>query len=398
MRTTRREALTTLAAITAGCTRREPSAEPAKKAASLPLSEFAPKSMLVVPETKVEKARHPVIDIHTHISWLTAEGVGHQLALSGKRYYLAPAEEIAKVMDGLNILGMANVTGGYGASLQEGVDNYDRKFPGRFFTLVEPMFDQVSQPRYATMQGDAVEEAHKQGAKGLKILKSLGMYLRENVTEGPLVKVDDPRFNPMWEACGALKMPVAIHVTDPAAFFYQADRFNERYEEMHQHPDWDFSGKDYPPKMEVLEARNRLLARHPKTQFLGLHVSNWPEDLGLVSQWMDKYPNLWVEIGARIAELGRQPRMARKFFEKYQDRILFGTDIFTRGKKAADMASLGRIYPIYYRFLETEDEYFNYSPGAVGGSGRWRIYGLGLPDKILRKVYNENSKRLLGLA
>ena len=231
----------------------------------------------------------------------------------------------------------------------------------------------------------------------MKILKTLGLYLRQGVTSGPLVKIDDPRFDPMWEACGALKMPVAIHVSDPEAFFLSTDRFNERYEELINHPDWSFHGKDFPSNRELLEARNRVFARHPKTQFIALHVGNNAENLPYVSESLDRFPHMSVEIAARIGELGRQPRAARKFFEKYQDRILFGTDAVPHGTETPQQIYGDELYQIYYRFLETEDEYFDYAPAPVPPQGRWRIYGLGLPEKILLKVYMGNAARLLGI-
>src|SRR5262249_7707579 len=162
-------------------------------------------------------------------------------------------------------------------------------------------------------------KAHQAGARGLKVLKSLGLVVREKFTSGPLIKVDDRRFDPMWEACAAHDMPVAIHTSDPEAFFTPIDRFNERFEELNPPPDWSFHGKDYPSDRELQEARFRVLARHPKTQFVVLHVAN-AENLGYVSENMQKYPNMWVEFGARIGELGRQPRASRKFFDRFQDR------------------------------------------------------------------------------
>jgi predicted TIM-barrel fold metal-dependent hydrolase len=221
--------------------------------------------------------------------------------------------------------------------------------------------------------------------------------LRENITTGRLVKIDDPRFDPMWEVCGALKMPVAIHISDPEAFFLPIDRFNERYEELNNHPDWSFYARDFPSNTELLEARNRVFARHPRTQFIALHVGNNAENLAYVSECMDRFPNMTVELAARIGELGRQPRTSRRFFEKYQDRILFGTDAVPRGTQTPQQTFGEKLYEIYFRFLETEDEYFDYAPSPVPPQGRWRIYGLSLPETILRKVYQENAARLLGL-
>jgi hypothetical protein len=368
----------------------------ATKGEPLDLSEFQPKSMLQVPETTVERARFPVIDIHTHLCWSAKSEKG--VSMVEEREFLAPPEELLEVMDRRNIQAMVNLTGGYGEGLRDAVQKYDAKHPGRFYTFMEPWYTRANEPGYPKFQGEAVGQAHGDGARGMKILKALGLYLRENITTGELVKVDDMRFDAMWEACGALNMPVTIHVSDPVAFFLPIDRSNERFEELNNHPDWSFYGEDFPSKAELLEARNRVFARHPRTQFIGLHVGNLPENLAQVGEWLDRHPNFHVELGARIGELGRQPRTARKFFEKYQDRILFGTDAVPHGDEYPQQVFGDELYQIYYRFLETEDEYFDYAPAPVPPQGRWRIYGLGLPDGILRKVYQENAKRLLGLS
>ncbi len=209
------------------------------------------------------------------------------------------------------------------------------------------------------------------------------------------MKVDDARFDPMWDACGQLGIPVAIHVSDPIAFFLPTDRFNERYEELNNHPDWSFYDHDFPSNAEILEARNRVFARHPNTQFIALHVGNFAENLENVSENLDHFPNMTVDIAARIGELGRQPRTSRKFFEKYQDRILFGTDATPNAHEFPQQIYNDKLYEIYFRFLETDDEYFDYAPSKVPPQGRWRIYGLELPDSILKKIYTENAARLL---
>jgi len=399
MKLRRRDLLSAVAgspvlAVAAGCGTKKTEAPPAEpQKPSLQLMDFQPKSALVVPETKVEKARFPVIDIHTHLCWSKKSENG--VPLVPEREYLMPPEELLQVMDRRNIKTLVNVTGGYGEGLKDAVRKYDAKFPGRFITFTEPMYDRANDPNYPKLQADAIGQAHKDGAKGLKLLKTLGLYLRENITSGALVKIDDPRFDPMWEACGALNMPVAIHVSDPVAFFTPIDRFNERWEELANHPDWSFYGKDFPKRDELLEARNRVIARHPKTKFIGLHIANYSENLAIVGQWFDKYPNLYAELGARIGELGRQPRAARKFFEKYQDRLIFGTDAVPHGDEYPQQVYGDLLYQIYYRFLETEDEYFDYAPAAIPPQGRWRIYGLGLPEGILRKIYHDNAARLL---
>ena len=356
----------------------------------LRLSDFEPRSMLRVKETRVERPKFPVIDFHTHLSW--SPGPGKE----GGPEFPARPEEILPVMQRKNIRMMLNLTGGRGPVLEEVLRVWHKPYPDKFLVFTEPWWNKVADPNYPKLQADEIERAHRAGARGLKVLKTLGLYLRENVTTGPLIKVDDRRFDPMWEVAGALKMPVAIHTSDPEAFFLPIDRFNERWEELHAHPDWSFYGKDFPSSRELHEARNRVMARHPKTQFVCLHMAI-AEDLGTVSEWMDRYPNMWVEFGARIGELGRQPRTARRFFEKYQDRILFGTDAVPHGHEYPQQIFCDELYEIYYRFLETEDEYFDYAPARIPPQGRWKIYGLGLPDSILRKIYHDNAVRLLGL-
>lgn len=375
---------------------------PAPKAPPIALTEFEPRSALHASETKVQRARHPVIDVHSHLTSSNGpESVRH----------LDPAAaNLLQVMDAVGLRTMVNLTGGRGKGLAESVERYDRGHPGRFVSFTEPAWSRASEPGYAAFQADQIKAAKQAGARGVKVLKTLGLYLRDSAgagaaggpdaakMKGPLVKVDDPRFDPMWEACGALGMPVAIHVADPEAFFQPIDRYNERYEELFHHPDWSFHGPGFPSFDEILAACDRVFARHPKTTFLALHVGHDAENLARVAERLDRFPNMIVELGARIGELGRQPRAARRFFDKYQDRILFGTDATPHGKEVPQQLFGEALYRIYFRFLETEDEYFDYAPAAVPPQGRWRIYGLGLPDAILKKVYHENAVRWLGLS
>jgi predicted TIM-barrel fold metal-dependent hydrolase len=368
---------------------------PESKSAPKPLdlSQYEPKSMLQVHETEVARAKFPVIDFHTHISVSAKSEKG--VALSSDRTYLGTPQECLAVMDRTNIKTMVNLTGGYEKGLAEAVTKYDRTYPGRFITFTEPSYSHFKEANYPQLQAQAIEQAHRDGARGLKILKTLGLYLRENITSGPLVKIDDPRFDPMWDACGQLNMPVAIHISDPAAFFTPTDRFNERYEELNNHPDWSFYGADFPSNADLIEARNRMMAKHPKTQFVTLHFGNFSENLQNVSENLDRFPNMHVDMAARIGELGRQPYTSKKFFDKYQDRILFATDATPHGDEFPQQVFNDKLYEIYYRFLETEDEYFDYAPAKIPPQGRWRIYGISLSDQILRKVYNENAARLL---
>jgi predicted TIM-barrel fold metal-dependent hydrolase len=361
-----------------------------RRSDSLALKDYQPKSMLHVSETHVPRSRFPNIDFHTHLSWIDRKGTADVV-----RHTATPTEAL-RVMDAKNIRMMVNLTGGYGSLLEETVRHWHEPHPDRFIVFTEPWYSKIKLPNYAQFQADQIQAAKKAGARGLKILKTLGLYLRKNVTTGPLVKVDDRRFDGMWEAAGALNMPVAIHVSDPEAFFLPTDPFNERYEELSAHPDWSFHGKDFPSNSELQEARNRVMQRHPKTNFVCLHTAN-SENLPYVADCLDRYPNMYVDIAARIGELGRQPRMTRKFFDKYQDRILFATDATPHGDETPQQLFGNELYEIYYRFLETEDEYFDYAPAPIPPQGRWRIYGIGLPEQILRKVYYENAARLLGL-
>lgn len=355
----------------------------------LELEDFVPKSMLHVAEHTVERSKYPVVDVHTHWSFSAKSPDG-----SGLKFSATP-EELLAVMDRRNIRTLINLTGGYDKGFLESHTRYDLAHPGRFITFTEPQWHRANEAGYAKMQADAIEREVGRGAKGLKVLKTLGLYLRN--TDGSLVKVDDKRFDLMWEACAAKNIPVFMHVGDPEAFFLPTDRFNERFEELNNHPDWSFHGKDFPSFMDIMEARNRVLARHPKTQFVLLHWGNDAENLGLVAQWMDKFPNIQVEMAARIGELGRAPRNTRKFIDRYQDRCMFGTDAIPKGYNVPQQIFGDDLYKIYYRFLETTDEYFDYAPAPVPPQGRWRIYGLGLPDAILKKIYHANIDRLLRL-
>ena len=395
----RREWLSALAASvpmwrSSGTPQREPASTGAPVA--LDLKDFQPRSMLKVPSTRVPRARVPAIDFHTHLGFSAASAGG--VAQGEEIKFRAPASEVLAVMDRVNLRMMVNLTGGVGSGLQQSIREYQTAHPDRFVTFAEPRWTRINEPTYSRDQADEIQRAHTMGARGLKVLKTLGLYLRERVTSGALVAIDDARFDGMWEACAAMGMPVAMHVGDPDAFFLPIDRFNERFEELNNHPDWSFYGRDFPPLRQLLDTRNRVFARHPRTTFVALHVGNNAEDLGYVSECLDRYPNMYVETAARIGELGRQPRTARRFFDRYQDRILFGTDAVPHGVQTPQQIFGEALYEIYFRFFETDDEYFDYAPAPTPPQGRWRIYGIGLPEPILRKVYHDNAARLLRLS
>jgi len=348
------------------------SAADAEQKKTLLLRDFHPKSRLHVQEHLVERAKFPVFDVHQHVN--------DAMRIED---HMPPAELVAR-MDKLNIKTIIILTGMWGDKLQRVIDEMVKPYPGRFLVFTQIDWSKIDDPNFSTEMVQQLDDAVRRGARGLKVLKDLGLGVRDK--SGKLITVDDPRLDPIWEECGRLGIPVSIHVTDPEAFFYPTDGNNERYEELTEHPDWSFSGSQFPSKQSILEARNRVFARHPRTRFIALHVGNWPENLDYVGDVLNKYPNTYVEFGAREAELGRQPRRARKFFLDYQDRIMFGTD---NGPEEG-------MYTNYFRWLETADEYFEY--WGYPGQGRWMIYGMELPDDVLEKVYHGNADKLFAKA
>ncbi len=333
----------------------------------LRLLDWRPESQLVVKETRILKPKFPVIDIHNH------------LRRSGN------AEKYLEEMDKAGIWKCVSLdANSAGDAYKEHIRLYHGLAKDRFLMFFRPDFSNIDDPDFAANEVSKLVDAVKMGARGLKIAKTLGLGYRDK--NGKLIEVDDPRIDPIWAKCGELGIPVMIHVSDPKAFHTPLDRHNERYDELAEHPDWLFYGKDYPTKQEILAARNRVIARHPGTIFIGAHCGNLPEELHMVANWLEVYPNFYVDIDARISELGRQPYTARKFLIQYQDRILFGTDTPPDAEA----------YRVYYRFLETDDEYFDPS-GGHHMQGRWMIYGVHLPDEALEKIYNKNARKILGM-
>lgn len=246
----------------------------------------------------------------------------------------------------------------------------------------------LDEPGFHRYVSDSIGASKRAGMRGLKFFKSLGLGLRDS--SGQRIRPDSSRLKPVWDTAAELQLPVLIHIADPIAFFRPADGTNERLEELGAHPDWSFCGPEDFSFPELIEMQEALLANNPDTTFVVAHVGSASEDLALVSGQLRRHPNMYVDIAARISELGRQPYSARRFFEEHQDRILFGTDIM---EHSITGGGCGDHYPYYYRFLETMDEHFDYSPSP--GQGRWRIYGIGLPDGILEKVYHGNALRLV---
>lgn len=328
----------------------------------LPLSDFHPHSSLTTPMSDVQRPRFPVIDYHNHLDSTN------------------PGEVLA-IMDQCGVEHCVNITMQVGQKALDIMDRFHNAAPDRFSSIGWMDWSGVDRPDFAQVTIDRLHRMIEHGAVGIKFWKDLGLTLRD--TDGTLLRIDDERFAPIFQACGDLNFPVMFHTADPTAFFNPIDANNERYEELAAHPDWGFS--DVPvTKRALLEQRNRVIARHPQTTFVGAHCAESSEDLAYLAQQLDALPNLQVDISARTPELGRQPYAARAFFLKYADRIVFGTDLLPEVE----------MYRLYFRFLETADEYFEY-PSHASRQGRWNIYGIFLPDEVLRKVYRENALKLL---
>jgi len=343
------------------------SAANAEETKTLLLRDFKPASMLHVPAHNIDKAKFYVIDVHNHIN--DAEGIEDHM----------PPEQVVAIMDATNVRTVVILTGMWRDKLQHVLDEMVKPYPGRFMVFTQIDWSKIDDPNFSAEMVKQLDDSVARGARGLKVLKDLGLGVRDK--SGKLLAIDDPRLDPIWEEAGRLHIPVFIHSGDPEAFFRPTDATNERYEELKEHPDWSFYGHDYPSLEALLEARNRVFGRHPRTTFVSLHMG-WPENLDWVDAMLKNHPNAMVEFGAREAELGRQPKRTRELFLKYPDRVMFGTD-----NQITDT-----LYRNIFRWLETSDEYFDY--WGAPSEGRFKIYGLGLPDDVLKKIYHENAERL----
>jgi predicted TIM-barrel fold metal-dependent hydrolase len=335
----------------------------AKAEVDLRLSDFAPLTALKVPAHEIERPRFPVIDYHNHLD------------------SLQPAD-VLRVLDACGIEKIVNITMRVGQEALDTLDRFHQAAPDRFASFGWMDWTGVERSDFTQLSLDRLERLVEHGARGIKFWKDLGLSVRDST--GQFLRIDDERLAPIFDKATELGIPVMFHTADPDAFFTPIDRFNERYEELAAHPDWSFCGSSVS-KAELLAQRNRVIARHPHTTFVGAHIAESSENLADVALLLDQFPNLHVDLSARAAELGRQPYTARKFFLQYADRILFGADLLPEVE----------MYRLYYRFLETDDEYFDY-PSHASRQGRWKIYGIHLPDEVLRKVYRENALKLLG--
>lgn len=340
------------------------------------LENFRPRSALVTKTTLIHKPKFPVIDAHNHLAQFGLNAIT-LLAIS----------EICDLLDEAGVTRYVDLDGGWGESILQ--DHLEKLKPvGRFqvYGGVDWGKWQELGGRFPEYAASRLEVQRSWGADGCKIWKHLGLHVSDE--KGLRVKVDDLRLDPIWETAGRLGMPVMVHVADPVAFFDPIDETNERWEEIGANPDWAFTSPPFPPFISILEGLANVVASHPQTTFIGAHVGCYAENLEWVGAMLDRYPNYYIDISARIGELGRQPYSARKFFIKYADRILFGLD----GGPNPEA------YCLVYRFLETDDEYFNYNAGEIPMQGRWFVHGLFLPDEVLEKVYKKNAEKIIAAA
>ncbi len=336
------------------------------------LVDFDPKPMLVVKETSVPKAKYPAIDVHNHL-----------------RPVVESDEDISKfvkIMDDCNVKAIVDLDGGWGETLDKHLKRLKEPYPDRFIVYAQVDFSKIDDPDFAEYSANQLEESVKKGAQGLKVHKSLGLGVKEK--DGGYLKVDTPKLDKVWAKCNELGIPVEIHTADPIAFFTPLDRHNEWLKVLIDYPNWVFNKPEFYSYNELSQQRNNVIAKHKNTIFINAHMANIPENLQKLSEWLDMYPNFYVDIDARLCELGRQPYTARRFILKYQDRIMFGTDGYKNTPINEEM------YRLHWRFLETDDEYFDISKSHTV-VGYWRVYGLYLPDEVLEKVYYLNAKRII---
>ena len=336
--------------------------EPEVEKVNMDFEIYDPPSTLVVPENPVPHAKYPFIDVHSHQWNMKKEDL----------------DRLVKNMDSLNMAVLVNLSGRGGKKLKDMADNIKASYPNRFVVFTNINIRSIDDPDWTESTVQQIEYDVENGAKGLKIYKSQGMTNKDS--SGNRISIDDPRIDPIWAKCGELGIPVLIHSADPKPFWQPHDQNNERWLELKLRPRRKRGPEDASWEQIIAEQHN-IFKRHPNTTFIAAHMGWFPNDLQKLGQLLDEMPNMYVEIGAVIAELGRQPRYALKFFDKYQDRVLFGKDSWKPEE-----------YPTYFRVLESDDEYFPYYKKY---HAFWKMYGIALPDEILRKLYYKNALKII---
>jgi uncharacterized protein len=333
-------------------------------AQDLSIREYKPKSTLVVPAHAVPRAKYPVIDVHSHHSRLTPAGYA----------------QVVREMDALNLRVLVNLSGGSGAGLKGMLAMIAASpAPDRMVVFANLDFSDLDVPGFGRRAAARLDADVAAGARGLKIFKNLGLSVKR--ANGARVPLDDAELDPVWAACARLKVPVLIHSGEPAPFFEPVDVTNERWLELQVHPQRRRPADMFPAFEALMAERDRLFTKHRSTTFIAAHMGFHANDLGRLGRMLQTMPNVYVETGAILAELGRQPRFAREFFTKYQDRVLFGKDSWAPAE-----------YPYFWRTFETADEYFDYYRDY---HAFWKLYGLDLPDGVLRKLYYANALRVI---
>jgi predicted TIM-barrel fold metal-dependent hydrolase len=345
-----------------------------KKNNLMDIEEYSPKSSLVVEENPKNSAKFPFVDVHSH-QW---------------KMPVMDFSNLVSEMDSLNMAYMINLSGsGFAAfagnqglmdlTLTESLENIKKQgVTNRFGVFVNVDFNKIDDADFGTNNVEIIKDAVAQGVIGLKVYKNLGLNLKDN--SGERVKVDDKRLNPIWEICGELNIPVLIHSGEPSPFFDHIDKHNERFLHARQKPQSFRNSDEYPSFDEVMQEQYNMFKNNPNTTFINAHLGWYGNDLDKMSAQLDDLPNVYTEIGAVIAELGRQPIRARRFFVEHQDRVLFGKDTYKKSE-----------FDVYFRILETSDEYFDYYRKR---HAHWKMYGLNLPDSILKKLYYKNARKL----
>ena len=347
------------------------------------LSDYDPVSMLSVTEHEVLVPKFPVFDVHTHIGALEMDDDPDV------------PKDIGKMVSRLKesgVTGVVNLKMFWGESLRRHLKSLEG-YEDFIHTFASLDVSRLEKPEFATYVDGLLRQFKAMGIRGIKLWKNIGCTLKDS--GGVYIRPDDSRLRPIWDAAAKYDLIVLFHIADPVSFFTPADKYNEFYEALCENPDWSFYDKGGEGRYtfeQLMQQQDNLLTQNPDTTFIIAHVGSCAEDLAWVGSQLDKHPNMYIDTAARNNLLGRQPYTARDFFIKYQDRILFGTDFFG----VAEESDIQGFYADHYRFFETFDEYFRPIRSWGWGQGRWNIYGLGLPDEVLKKFYAENAMRLLG--
>ena len=340
----------------------------------LTLSQYKPRSELRVEGHTVIKPKFPVFDVHTHMGSL----------LPGPNYESCyDTGEFVNTLEYYGIKASVNLDGSWGGELDRMLNKL-KGFEDRITTFAWVDTSNIDNPYFVANTAKELKEAYSKGIRGVKLWKYLSLGHKDS--KGRHIPVDDNRLNPIWNTCAQLNIPILIHIADPIAFFKPIDEYNERYHQLVANPDWSFCRPEFFKFEELMEMQENMLYKNPDTTFIIAHFGSASEDLKFTGRCLDSYPNMYIDTAARISELGRQPYTSRDFLIKYQDRVLFGTDFFPTDIPA---------YDIYYRFFETRDEYFEHSRDEGQLNGKWRIYGVYLPDEVLEKLYWKNAERIV---